>query len=137
MAIPLTYSVKNLSARKLTTALTAAGMALVVFVFATVLMLQEGLRNTLVATGSPDNVVVTRRSSGTEVQSGVDRVQAAVVESQPEIAHGTDGRAQLSKELVVLISLQKRESDQPSNVIIRGLGIEGLDLRPQDRKAHV
>ncbi len=133
MAIPFTYTVKNLSARKLTTALTAAGMALVVFVFATVLMLQEGLRKTLVATGSPDNVVVTRRSSGTEVQSGVDRVQAAVVESQTEIAYGADGRAQLSKELVVLISLQKRESDQPSNVIIRGLGTEGLDLRPQVR----
>ena len=73
-------------ARKLTTALTAAGMALVVFVFATVLMLQEGLKKTLVDTGSPDNVVVTRRSSGTEVQSGIDRAQAAVVESQPEIA---------------------------------------------------
>ena len=44
MVIPFSYTAKNLSARKLTTALTAAGMALVVFVFATVLMLQEGLK---------------------------------------------------------------------------------------------
>ena len=66
-------------------------MALVVFVFATVLMLQEGLRKTLVETGSPDNVVVTRRSAGTEVQSGIDRMQAGVVDSQPEIAFGADG----------------------------------------------
>ena len=92
MAIPFSYTAKNLSARKMTTTLTAAGMALVVFVFATVLMLQEGLKKTLVDTGSPDNVVVTRRSSGTEVQSGIDRAQAAVVGSQPEIAYGPDGQ---------------------------------------------
>ena len=44
-------------ARKLTTALTAGGMALVVYVFATVLMLAAGpASETLVATGQPDNV---------------------------------------------------------------------------------
>ena len=131
MVIPYSYTAKNLSARKMTTGLTAAGMALVVFVFATVLMLQEGLKKTLVDTGSPDNVVVTRRSAGTEVQSGIDRVQAAVVESQPEIAYGPDGQVRASKEMVVLITLQKRDSDKPSNVIIRGLGAQGRDLRPQ------
>ncbi|HEX9451331.1 MAG TPA: ABC transporter permease [Burkholderiales bacterium] len=133
MVIPFSYTAKNLSARKMTTALTAAGMALVVFVFATVLMLQEGLKKTLVDTGSPDNVVVTRRSSGTEVQSGIDRAQAGVVESQPEIAYGPDGRVRVSKEMVVLITLQKRDSAKPSNVIIRGLGAQGRELRPQVR----
>jgi putative ABC transport system permease protein len=131
MAIPFSYTAKNLRARKLTTALTAAGMALVVFVFATVLMLQEGLRKTLVDTGAADNVVVTRRSAGTEVQSGIDRAQAAIVESQPEIAYGADGHVLASKEMVVLITLQKRDSDKPSNVIIRGLGMQGRTLRPQ------
>ena len=43
MPIPLSYSYRNLLARRLTTFLTAAGMALVVFVFAAVLMLSEGL----------------------------------------------------------------------------------------------
>src|SRR3954467_10779979 len=131
MAIPISYAAKNLRARKMTTALTAAGMALVVFVFATVLMLQEGLRKTLVDTGSVDNVVVTRRSSGTEVQSGIDRLQAAIVASQPEIAYGADGQGLVSKEMVVLITLQKRDSDKPSNVIIRGLDAQGRLLRPQ------
>ena len=42
MPVPLAYSVRNLAARRLTTALTVAGMALVVFVFATVLMLEAG-----------------------------------------------------------------------------------------------
>ena len=70
MSIPLSYTLRNLAARKLTTLLTAGGMALVVFVFATVLMLEEGLRKTLVETGSADNVVITRRSAGTALLSG-------------------------------------------------------------------
>src|ERR1700704_726199 len=105
MVIPFSYALTHLGARKMTTGLTAAGMAMVVFVFATVLMLQEGLRKTLVDTGSDDNVVVTRRSSGTEVQSAIDRAQAGVIESQPEIAYGEDGRVRVSKEMVVLITL--------------------------------
>ena len=48
--VPLSYIARNLTARKLTTALTAGGMALVVYVFATVLMLSAGLEQTLVAT---------------------------------------------------------------------------------------
>ena len=77
--IPFSYIARNLYARKLTTVLTAAGMALVVFVFTTVLMLSAGLRETLVATGQPDNVLVIRRGSQTEIQSGIDRASAAIV----------------------------------------------------------
>ena len=49
-------------------------------------MLAAGLEQTLVATGQDDNVVVIRRSSQTEVQSGIPRLQAGVVESLPQIA---------------------------------------------------
>jgi ABC-type antimicrobial peptide transport system permease subunit len=131
MKIPLSYIVRNLWTRKLTTTLTAGGMALVVFVFATVLMLEEGLRNTLVQTGAWDNAVVIRRSSGTEVQSVIDRNQAAVIASAPEVAYGADGEPMASKEVVVLINLEKRGSAKPSNVVIRGVGAKGLALRPQ------
>ena len=131
MAIPVNYIARNLVARRLTTALTAGGMALVVYVFATVLMLSAGLEQTLVATGQDDNVVVIRRGSQTEVQSGIARMQAAVVESLPEIALAADGRALISKEPVVLINLPKRSSGKPANVVIRGVTQAGLALRPQ------
>ena len=131
MSVPLSYILRNLAARKLTTLLTAGGMALVVFVFATVQMLEEGLRQTLVETGSPENVVITRRSAGTEVQSLIDRAQAAIVESQPEVAYGVDGTRLASKETIVLISLAKRGSNKASNVLIRGIGQKGIELRPQ------
>jgi hypothetical protein len=102
-----------------------------VYVFATVLMLDAGLKQTLVGTGQWDNVSVIRRGSETEVQSGVERVQAEVIESDPQVALGPDGERLLSKETVVLISLNKRGSDKPSNVVIRGVGTKGLAVRPQ------
>jgi len=131
MAVPVGYIARNLVARRLTTALTAGGMALVVYVFATVLMLSAGLEKTLVATGQDDNVVVIRRSSQTEVQSGIARPQAGVVESLPQIALASDGRPLISKEPVVLINLPKRGSGKPANVVIRGVTPAGLTLRPQ------
>lgn len=131
MRIPFQYSLRNLWTRRLTTLLTAGGMALVVFVYAAVLMLDAGLRQTLIDTGSYDNVVVIRQGAGTETQSAVERNQAAMIESQPQVALGEGGRAMVSKEAVVLISLPKRDTGRPSNVIIRGVGELGLALRPQ------
>lgn len=132
MKIPPSYIVRNLWARRLTTALTAAGLALVVFVFASVLMLSEGLRRTMVATGEADNVVLTRRSAGTEVQSVIPRAQAAAAESHAAVARGADGQPLSSRETVILISLDKRGAGR-SNVIIRGVGPHGPALRPAVR----
>lgn len=135
-AIPFAYIARNIYARQVTTLLTAAGMALVVFVFASVLMMAEGIRQTMVATGQPDNVMVIRRSAASEVQSGVGRDQAAVIDSLPEIA--TDGRGQklISREPVAVINLPKRKAhpddpDKPSNIVVRGTTPQGLALRPQ------
>jgi len=130
MGIPYSYSFRNLWTRRLTTLLTASGMGLVVFVFAATLMLAEGLQQTLVATGSPDNAIVIRKSANSEVQSAVERGQAALIESQPEVAVGQDGKPLLAKELVVLINLKKRGSDKPANVVIRGVSAASLQLRP-------
>jgi putative ABC transport system permease protein len=132
MGLPLSYSMRNLWTRRLTTMLTASGMALVVFVFTAILMMAEGLKKTLVETGSPDNVVVLRKGSSSEVQSGVERIQASIIETQPEVAVGADGRRLLAKETVVLISLPKRENSRAvSNVVVRGIGEGSLALRPQ------
>ncbi len=129
--VPLSYSFRNLWTRRLTTVLTSSGMALVVFVFAAILMLSEGLRKTLVETGSYDNVVVIRKSAQSEVQSGIERQQASIVETQLEVAVGADGEPLLAKEVFVLISLPKRGSEKPSYVSIRGIGKSSLTLRPQ------
>ena len=131
MAVPLSYNVRNLWTRRLTTGLTISGMALVVFVFAAILMLANGLQKTLVDTGSYDNAVALRKGSQSEVVSGVAREQASVIETEPEIAIGPKGQRLLAKEVVVLINLTKKGTVSPSNVIIRGIDDDSLVLRPQ------
>src|SRR5438552_8439539 len=131
--IPLSYVFRNLWTRKITTLLTASGMALVVFVFAAVLMLDAGLKKTLVSTGSFDNAILLRQSSQTEIQSAVYRDQASLIETIPEVAHGANGDPLVSKETLVLTQIPKRGSDKPQNVVVRGLPAMGLQLRPQVR----
>ncbi len=125
------YSFRNLLTRRVTTALTASGMALVVFVFAAIIMLAEGLQKTLIETGAYNNIVVLRKSSSTEVQSIIERYQASIIETQPEVALDENGRRMFAKELVVLITLQKKGSSSSANVVIRGIGNASVDMRPQ------
>jgi len=134
MPIPLSYSYRNLMARRLTSLLTAGGMALVVFVFAAALMLTEGLRQTLVATGSYDNAVVLRAGTETEVQSAIDRTQAGIISSQPEIAQGPEGPL-VASEAIILINLPKRGTGNPANVMIRGVQPASFALRREVKLA--
>ena len=132
-AVPLRYIARNLWVRRVTTALTAGGMALVVYVFATVLMMSEGIRATLVATGQPDNAIALRKGAGAEINSGIDRAQAAILATQPGLATDAQGRPLASAEPVVLISLPKRSTGKPVNVTVRGTSAQGLALRPAVR----
>ncbi|MGE5093715.1 MAG: ABC transporter permease [Betaproteobacteria bacterium] len=136
MKVPLSYIVRNLWTRRLTTSLTAMGMGLVVFVFAAVLMLDAGLRQTLVSTGSFDNALLMRQGSQTEIQSILMRDQASLVETMPEVARGADGAPLASREIVALIAIPKRGSDKPANVVVRGMAPAGVALRPQVHLTH-
>ena len=129
-AVPFSYIARNLWVRRVTTLLTAGGMALVVYVFATVLMMSEGIRSTLVATGQADNLMVLRQGAGAEINSAIERSQAQILATLPGIATDAHGQPLLSAEPVVLISLPKRSSGKPSNVTVRGTSAAGLQLRP-------
>jgi len=131
MKVPFAYVVRNLWARRLTTLLTAGGMALVVFVFCAVLMLDAGLRRTLVSTGSWDNAILLRQASQTEIQSAIYRDQASLLATLPHIARDAAGEPLVSKETLVLIAIPKKGSDKPANVVVRGMPQAGIALRPQ------
>lgn len=134
MKIPLSYSFRNLWTRRMTTILTLLGVALVVFVFVASLMLSEGLRQTLVATGVDENAIVIRRASQAEVQSSIDREQANIIKTQPEVALDNNGKPQSTSDVVVLIVLPKRGSNEPTNVVVRGTSPEGLNMRAEQVK---
>lgn len=131
MPIPLSYSFRNLWTRKLTTTLTAGGMALVTFVFAAVLMLAEGLEQTLVDTGSPENAIALRAAAETEVASVIERNSAALIEVQPEVSQNSLGESIASKEALVLVTLPKKDTNKPTNVVVRGVGQHSVELRSQ------
>jgi len=130
MRIPFSYIWRSLWARRLTTALTLGGVALVVFVFAGVLMLARGLEATLVDTGATDNAIVLRRSAGSELVSQIDRGTVSVLETQPDVAPAKDGRPLLSREVVVVINLYKKTTNGMSNVSVRGVSPQAFELRP-------
>ncbi len=133
MIIPLSYNLRNIRARRMTSALTVLGLALVVFVFVAVLMLARGLEVALVSTGSDDNVIALRKGSGVEVSSAIDRNTAHVLKVQPEVLTRPDGRPVAATEVVVLITLPKRSDGLTSNLTVRGVSEESLRMRPQVR----
>ena len=133
MKIPFSYVFRNLWTRKLTTLLTAGGMALVVFVFAAVLMLDAGLKKTLVSTGSPENAILLRQSAQTEIQSSITRDQASLVQTLPGVARDQAGEPMVSREILVLAQIPAKGGGRPANVVIRGLPALGLAMRPQVR----
>jgi putative ABC transport system permease protein len=131
MKIPLKYIVRNLGTRKLTTGITVLGVALVVFVFAAVLMMAHGVQKTLVATGSDENVLVARKAANGEISSIIDRVTADIIMTLPNIAKTPDGKPIASGEPVVIINLEKLGTGGISNVTVRGVSPMAFILRPQ------
>jgi putative ABC transport system permease protein len=128
--IPISYTLRNLWNHKVTSLLTLFGVMLVVFVFAAVLMLADGLRKTLVSTGADDNAIVIRKASQTEMMSVIFRDQADIVSTYPEIKTGSDNLPMFTNELFVLIAGQKRENGDNSNIVVRGVTEHSMEIRP-------
>jgi putative ABC transport system permease protein len=129
--VPLKYILRSSSSRRLTTLITMLGIALVVFVFSAVLMMANGVQQTLRSTGSDDNMIVARKAAASEIMSIIDREAAAIVTNLPEVARSPDGRPLSSKEVVVIINLNKLGGNGISNVTVRGVEEAALELRPQ------
>ena len=131
--VPTVYNLRSLGVRRWTTGVTALGLALVVFVFTTVLMLASGVKETLRATGSAENAKIIRKGSQTEVQSGLLPEHLRLLSSAPETAMGQDGKPLVSAELVVIIFAVREgaASDEiGTNVNVRGVGPKALELHP-------
>lgn len=130
MRIFFFYNLRHVFARRTTNLLTIMGIALVVFIFAGVLMLAHGVKHTLVNTGSPDNVLVLRKGAISEVGSGLYREQTTILRTLPEIAQQGD-HLLFSPEVVVLINLKKKGTGAAANVTLRGGSAESFRVRPQ------
>ncbi|HSD64344.1 MAG TPA: ABC transporter permease, partial [Ignavibacteriaceae bacterium] len=131
MKIPFKYTIRNFGTRRLTTVITISGIALVVFVFAAVLMMAYGVKKTLVSTGSPDNVKITRKAANGEISSIIDGDTQGIIKSLPYISKKPDGTPIISDEPVVIINLEKSNGSGVSNITVRGVSPTVNELRPQ------
>jgi putative ABC transport system permease protein len=129
MAIPLAYNVRSVLGRPMLALATALGIGLVVAILVLALALANGFQQSLVETGSPNNVLILRKGADSELSSGVDRNGANVIKALADVATGPSGRPLVSPEVVVLINQERKNGHGTSNVTIRGVDREGLALR--------
>ncbi len=128
--IPIAYNLRNLAVRKSTTIAAAGGLGLVVFVFASVLMLSNGIERTLGRAARPDVALVMRKGSDAELSSGVEEVQVGLVLAGKEVAKQPNGQPDGVGEISIVILLDKLGTDGFSNVQIRGVPDNVMTFRP-------
>lgn len=132
MMIPLRYTYRSLFVRKATTAATALGIALVVFVLATSLMMSAGVKKTLASSGRPDVAIVLRKGSDAELGSGVEDPQVSLIRAMPGVKK-EDNTPIAAGEVVVVIALEKLGAAGVANVQVRGVADASKKLRKNTR----
>src|SRR5580658_4106351 len=107
------------------------GLAGVVGVFTALLAMTAGFVSTLKATGRNDAAIIMRGGSDSELNSALTREQSDVIEQQPGITPGADGKPQASAELVVIAELIRRDDvKNGANITVRGVEPTAFALRP-------
>ena len=109
--------------------MTALGIALTVAVLLAVLALVAGLRSAFASTGDPRQILVMRKGSTAELNSGVTREVFQNLKFKPGIAPDASGQPMASLEMVTVINLANVDSPSGMNVTLRGLLPVGIEMR--------
>lgn len=114
---------------------TVVGIGGVVAVFVAVLSIGEGFRKTLATAGSPDNAMVMRAGSDSEMMSVLLRDATEIMAQTPGVARAAlepgGAPAPLSSaELFVVVDVPKRGTGGPANVPLRGVQPAAFAVRP-------
>ena len=127
--IPLTYNLRNLTARKTTTVMTALGIGLTAAVLMGIGALVDGLTGALAVTGHPRNLILMRQGSTAELVSTAPKEKFDVVKFLPWIEK-SGGEPMVSHEVVSVTNLPLRGDPlSVSNVTVRGMSPMGRELR--------
>lgn len=126
VAAVTTTAVRTIPQRRGSSLATVAGIAGVVAVMVAVLSIGEGFRKALVTAGSPDNALVLRAGSDSEMMSVLLGDAIEIIAQAPGVARGElegSGAAVplASGELFVVVDLPKRSTGTPANVPLRGV----------------
>ncbi|MHB1329957.1 MAG: ABC transporter permease [Gemmatimonadales bacterium] len=129
MKIPIIYNIRSLRQRPVSTLTTALGMAVVVAVFIAMNALANGFRSALVSTGSTENVLLLRKGSNAEMNSGLGRQVASIVSGLPFVAQDGAGQPMVSPETFVVVPMERAGGGGMANVVIRGVNERALEVR--------
>lgn len=131
MAVPISYNIRNLRLRKGATIMTALGIALTVTTAIFIMALLAGMRQAFTTTGDPNNVLVLRKGSTSELAAGgVSRDAMQTFKDLPGIAHNSHGEPLVSGEDILVIVLPRRDGTGDVNVTVRFLTPTGIEMRP-------
>ncbi len=119
--IPVSYTLRSMLQRRTRTLLTIGGMALVVLAVTVMLSLVSGIRRTLVETGEPDNLIVTRKGATNDGSSMVPVEAYRAVEYFAGIASDPRTGEPLVSPEMVLQPFFYREDGARENVLVRGV----------------
>ncbi|MFO0580555.1 MAG: ABC transporter permease [Polyangia bacterium] len=130
--IPISYNIRSLAVRKATTLATALGIALVVFVLSSAMMLSQGISETLGQAGRPDNAIVLRKGSDAELSSSIEEPTVGLILAAPGVKRDPSGAPLGVGEVAVVITLDKVGTEGGvSNVQVRGVPDQVFKLRPE------
>ena len=132
MAVPLAYNLRSARARWASSLVAVAGIAGTVGVFVAMLALARGFKATVVSTGLPQNAIVQRAGSDSEMTSALLIDAVRVIEDAPQVARrGTEPL--VSPEVVVIAALPLQTTGGDANVQMRGVSPRALDVRTNVR----
>ena len=125
-------NVRSLPARWAPSLVIVIGLAGVVAVFTALLAMAAGFESTLKATGRSDAALILRGGSDAELNSAFDRDSTDLIEQEPGIRAGADGRPLASSELMVIAELVRKDDvNHGANITMRGVEPAAFALRPQ------
>lgn len=122
---------KTLPGRFWSSLVIVLGVAGVVGVVISVLAMVTGLAAAMEQAGRPDRAIVFRGGSNTELSSTLARNAVTTILDAPGIRHDSTGHAIASSEVVTIVARPMRSGGSDANVTLRGIGLQGLALRPE------
>jgi putative ABC transport system permease protein len=109
------------------------GIAGVVGVLTSFLAMATGFQQTVRGAGRADRAVVLRGGSNAELSSTITRDNALTILDAPGVKHDAAGHPIGSAEIVVVVERPLKSAGTEANVTLRGIGPQGLALRPEVR----
>jgi putative ABC transport system permease protein len=132
MAVPFKYNWKSLFVRRVSNAMTAGGIALVVAVFVVAMAMVAGLDSTIKDTSSPDTMIILSKGVDSELTSRITLDQLDALKFLPSIKRDGTGNPLVSPELAEQIFMSGA-GNSLDNLPIRGALPESLKVHDKIR----